>query len=78
VVPWDGSSEEAEAPTVKITAESPLDTVNKTVADLSKEVATKQSSGFEPDVNTWLAGAALVVSVVALLFTLKDRQNKQN
>lgn len=75
VVPWDGSSEEAEAPTVKITAESAADSVKKSVDDLSKEVAAQKDKGFEPDVNTWLAGVALVFAIVTLMLVLKGRQN---
>lgn len=74
VVPWDGSSDEAEAPTVKITAESASDTLKKSVEANSNEIKALKDKGFEPDANTYLAGAALVFGIVSLMMTLKKRQ----
>lgn len=75
VVPWDGSSDEAEAPTVKITAESATVTLQKSVESLSKDVAEQKDSGFEPDANTWIAGLALVFGIVALMLTLRKQRS---
>ncbi len=74
VVPWDGSSDEAEAPTVKITAESASDTLKKSVEANSNEVKALKDKGFEADANTYLAGVALVFGIVSLMMTLKKRQ----
>lgn len=73
VVPWDGSTKEAEAPTVKITAESSAAAVQKSIDTLSKEVADQKDKGFEPDVNTWLGGAALVLAIIALMLILRTK-----
>lgn len=74
VVPWDGSSEEAEAPVVKVTAESTSEALQKSVDSLSKDLAAKKDGGFEPDANTWIAGFALVLGIVSLMMVLKSRK----
>ncbi len=66
VVPWDDSSADNPAPVVKITETSATQQLTDQVAEIQKE-----SDSFKPDLNTWLAGAALLVGAAALFMTIR-------
>lgn len=74
VVPWDDSSADNPAPTVDITEKSALETLQGSVSALQADVAKSDNEGFEPDLNTWLAGAALLVATGSILYNIRKQQ----
>lgn len=66
---WDDSNEDSPAARVKVTAKSPLETVQKSL----EAVRQKQNESFRPDANTWLAGVALVIGLASFLIALRKR-----
>ncbi len=74
VVAWDGSSEEAEAPVVEVTEKTELEALQASVADLKSN--QNSDDGFKADLNTWLAGGALLIGLAAIMMQLEKRQEK--
>ncbi len=73
IVAWDDSTEEAPAPAVTVTEKSDLEMLKGTVEELkgAQSAPKEQEESFSPDLNTWLAGGALVVAVGALMAGLR-------